>query len=367
MKNVKSGHKVPVVCLDAGHYGKYNRSPVVKDYYESDMVWKLHNYLTTELEGYGIKVKKTRTSQEKDMDLHARGKASKGCDLFISLHSNACGTESVDRPVGIYFYDDDCGAIDEQSHQVAVLLTETVQRVMETKGKAQTYTRKSGRDKDKDGKKNDDYYGVLFGAHQVGTTGIILEHSFHTNARAAKWLLIDANLQEMAKAEAAAIAYWFDLDAEDEEPETEAKDEPSAEPQDKPQSVKKLYRVRKSWDDADSQLGAYSVLENAERACPAGYSVFDWNGETVHAAAAARVTVAKAKSGPDKAKAGTYKVKSSSGLNLRAGASTAKAVIKNMANGSLVKCYGFHTGDWYYVKTADGAVGFCHSGYLVKV
>lgn len=360
MRNVKSGHKVPVVCLDAGHYGQYNRSPVVKDYYESNMVWKLHNYLATELETYGVKVKKTRTSQEKDMELTARGKASKGADLFISLHSNACGTESVDRPVGIYLLDDDCGAIDEQSRQVAVLLAETVQRVMQTKGKAQTYSRKATKDRDRDGKKNDDYYGVLFGAHQAGTAGIILEHSFHTNTRAAKWLLIDANLQELAKAEAAAIAYWFDLD---EEPDAET----STEAQDKPQSVKKLYRIRKTWDNAASQLGAYSVLENAVKACPAGYSVFDWNGTTVHTEAAGRVTVAAAKSGPDKAKAGTYKVKSSSGLNLRAGAATGKTIIKNMANGSLVKCYGFYTGDWYYVKTSDGAVGFCHSSYLVKV
>lgn len=25
------------VCLDAGHYGKYNRSPAVSSYYESDI------------------------------------------------------------------------------------------------------------------------------------------------------------------------------------------------------------------------------------------------------------------------------------------------------------------------------------------
>lgn len=31
------------ICLDAGHVGsKYNQSPVVKTYYESAMVWKLH-------------------------------------------------------------------------------------------------------------------------------------------------------------------------------------------------------------------------------------------------------------------------------------------------------------------------------------
>ena len=38
------------VCLDAGHYCKYNRSPAVSSYYESDMTWKLHNYLKKELE-----------------------------------------------------------------------------------------------------------------------------------------------------------------------------------------------------------------------------------------------------------------------------------------------------------------------------
>ena len=41
------------ICLDAGHYGKYNRSPVVKEYYESDMNWKLHLLLKKYLEGYG--------------------------------------------------------------------------------------------------------------------------------------------------------------------------------------------------------------------------------------------------------------------------------------------------------------------------
>lgn len=29
------------VCLDAGHYGKYNRSPAVSSYYESDMIYWL--------------------------------------------------------------------------------------------------------------------------------------------------------------------------------------------------------------------------------------------------------------------------------------------------------------------------------------
>ena len=51
-------------------------------------------------------------------------------------------------------------------------------------------------------------------------------------------------------------------------------------PQPKPE-VKKLYRARKTRDDAKSQIGAYSVLENAKKACPRGYEVFDEQGSVV--------------------------------------------------------------------------------------
>lgn len=50
----------------------------------------------------------------------------------------------------------------------------------------------------------------------------------------------------------------------------------------------KYYRVRKSWKDADSQLGAYSIYENARiKADEAGprYAVFDWNGKEIYRAA----------------------------------------------------------------------------------
>ena len=36
-----------------------------------------------------------------------------------------------------------------------------------------------------------------------------------------------------------------------------------------------LYRMRKSWADSKSQIGAYSSLENAKKACKDGYIVFD--------------------------------------------------------------------------------------------
>lgn len=49
-------------------------------------------------------------------------------------------------------------------------------------------------------------------------------------------------------------------------------------------SNSQLYRVRKSWGNASSQIGAFRSLENAKRACRVGYSVFDSNGNIVHTA-----------------------------------------------------------------------------------
>ncbi len=66
------------ICIDAGHYGKYNRSPVVPEYYESDMVWKLHLMQKEILEGYGFEVILTRNNQAADRGLYDRGYAAKG-------------------------------------------------------------------------------------------------------------------------------------------------------------------------------------------------------------------------------------------------------------------------------------------------
>jgi N-acetylmuramoyl-L-alanine amidase len=197
------------ICLDAGHYGKYNRSPVNKAYYESEMNWKLHLLLKAELEKHGIEVITTRSNKAKDLELTSRGKKAKGCDLFLSLHSNACDTESVDRVVAIYLVPDADTTHDEKSKPIAEKLAAVVAEVMGTKDKPKTYSKLASGDRDGDGKKDDNYYGVLHGADSVGVPAVILEHSFHTNKRAADWLLIDSNLDKLAKAEAEVLAEHF--------------------------------------------------------------------------------------------------------------------------------------------------------------
>ncbi len=44
---------------------------------------------------------------------------------------------------------------------------------------------------------------------------------------------------------------------------------------------KPLYRVRTAWDDAKSQIGAYTSLDSAKAVCKAGYSVFDESGKAI--------------------------------------------------------------------------------------
>lgn len=80
-----------------------------------------------------------------------------------------------------------------------------------------------------------------------------------------------------------------------------------------PAENKQLYRVRKSWKDAKSQLGAYSVLENAKAACKDGYTVYDESGKAVYGAELQQAAAPKV----------PFKVKVDiTDLNIRTGAGT---------------------------------------------
>ena len=202
------------ICLDAGHYGKYNRSPAVPAYYESDMNWKLHLLLKKYLEQHGFQVITTRISQAADRELYQRGAASKGCALFLSIHSNASGSkvDEVADYVAVYHLTEDHGTdVDDKSKALAAKLAPVIASTMGVKQGGKILTRKASSDKNKDGVLNDNYYGVLNGARQAGTPGLILEHSFHTNTRSTKWLMDGANLDKLAKAEAEVIAAHFGL------------------------------------------------------------------------------------------------------------------------------------------------------------
>lgn len=297
------------VCLDAGHYGKYNRSPVVKSYYESVQMWTLTELLADELEARGVEVVKTRSNQAADLALVTRGKKGKGCDVLISMHSNASNTEKTDFPVAIVFRDDNKTLLDEHSESIGLVLAQVVEEVMGTTQKGRTMTRAYSGDRDGNGYRDDEYYGVLHGAKMAGVPAVILEHSFHTNARAATWLLSMANLRRLAKAEANAIVDWL----EERDGKTASKPQATS----KPQSVK---------------VEAARLYNKAH------------------------------------ARAYTVKVPANDTLMLRAGAGTNKPILAKLKNGTTFRCYGYYNiltdGTVWLYGVANGKTGYCSKAYL---
>lgn len=206
------------VCIDAGHFTGYNRSPAVPAYYEGNRMWVLSEYLIAALKDKGIEVVRTRKDVDTDLALVKRGRAAKGCDLFLSLHSNAVGSyvnENVDYPVAYVMRENAATDRDEKSGAIGLLLAQTVQHVMGTQQSARTSTRENTSDRDGNGLRDDEYYGVLQGAKEVDVPGVILEHSFHTNTKMANWLMVDSNLNKLAEAEADCIADWLGIEEDD--------------------------------------------------------------------------------------------------------------------------------------------------------
>ncbi len=50
-------------------------------------------------------------------------------------------------------------------------------------------------------------------------------------------------------------------------------------------------------------------------------------------------------------------------INMRAGAGTDKKILRVIPKGEQVHCYGYYTGDWYYLLY-NGQVGFCNKNWL---
>lgn len=208
---------MPKIIIDAGHYGGYNQSPVYKQYNEGEQMWKLSQYLTTALKEYGFTAGSTKASINEYPkskradgtyidDVYKRGQMAKGYDLMLSLHSNACETESVNRAVIIH-------PMSGESKGLAAKLGECVKSAMgvSTYQIAQRDYNTSTFYYDGKAHSGKDYYGVIRGAVAQGVQCIIIEHGFHTNTAVAKWLMSDANLKKLAEAEAKVLAEHYGL------------------------------------------------------------------------------------------------------------------------------------------------------------
>ena len=197
------------ICLDPGHTKGYNTG-IHKNYREGTAMYTLAVKLKAALEQYdGVEVVLTRAlSENPSLDARAKIARKHGCELLVSLHSNAAANKKA-CGVSVFY------SVKRNSKHLASDFAEAVAQVMNrdtditySRGaKTRTYVGKN------DGKTYD-YYGIIRSA-VVGNTvdhALIVEHGFHTNALECQWLMQDGNLDKLARADADVIAEYFGLE-----------------------------------------------------------------------------------------------------------------------------------------------------------
>lgn len=105
---------------------------------------------------------------------------------------------------------------------------------------------------------------------------------------------------------------------------------------------KGLYRIRKSWEDAASQIGAYENLAYAKAAVPAGYSVFDETGKAVYPTSY------------------VVRITAESGLNVREGPGTSYPVVDTLAKGGAYTIVEEQSG-WGRLKSNLGWLSLAYT------
>jgi len=192
-----------IVTLDPGH-GQYgNKSPINENYIEGAQMWHLANKLKKALEQYDIKVITTRPNIADDPSVETRGitASAYGSDLFLSLHSNAY-RDDIARGTELFY-----SVTRSENKTLADALGKKVSAIM-------GHSFRGSKTKVIEGTSRD-WYGVIRAAAESGCKcAMVIEHGFHTNKEDTDFLLIDANLQKIADAEAAVIADYFGVKTE---------------------------------------------------------------------------------------------------------------------------------------------------------
>ena len=196
------------ICLDAGHGEGYNPSPCGYGYAEGTRMFEFQQHLKRELEACGAEVRCTRGKVTDDLSLWERASVGEGCDLLLSLHSNAAGSgiaEGTDYVAVFASVHADAAQL-----ELAKALSEAVAACMGTEQTPQVHQWWNSAN-------TAEYMGVIRHAHTLGVPALLIEHSFHTDSSVTRWLMDDANLKALAQAEADVIARHYDLKKEDSE------------------------------------------------------------------------------------------------------------------------------------------------------
>ncbi len=244
----------PKICIDPGHYAGVNAIDDGLGFAEGDFTLEVALRLQAILrDTYGIESCLTRSGgtavlggysdlelDQEHISLRGAYAAEQGCDFFMSIHTNANledanGCPTFDQPIGItktvVLVNVPCGK-SERWLAVANEIGTRLSRVNADLGLAESdsfqpasvgqipaWSDEWNDSLNRPGavlqrlRENEDYYGVLRGAAEVGVPGIIVEHGFHT-VRRMREMAVNENLAETwAKADADAIAAALGLTA----------------------------------------------------------------------------------------------------------------------------------------------------------
>lgn len=230
------------VFIGVGHGGS-DPGAVGDGFKEKELNLTIALACQTELERHGVTARMSRTKDEdkKLADVIAECNAF-GPDLAADIHNNAGGGDGAE----VYH------SIEGGTSKILAqnILNEIVAIGQNSRG-LKTKKNSSG---------TADYFGFI---REITAPAVIVECAFVDNATDIKIIDTAAEQNAMGVAIARGILKTLGI-------AWQASGEA------------RYYRVRKSWADAKSQLGAFTKLENAKTACPAGYTVYDWAGKAVY-------------------------------------------------------------------------------------
>ncbi len=247
------------ICIDPGHYINSNILYFEDgtSYCEADVTLLIAQKLQQILEEkYGIHSYLTRNSgsitidglTDKSLDrshLHLRGEKAAGADLFVSLHTNANlnyanGYPTCEQPISIN-KPILLANVETMGSETALKVGNAIGRNIARMYQEQNLSSGSPFEENMNGsalkvwtdayndstntagtvcirknKRDEDYYGVLRGASNVGVPGYIIEHGFHTVPEIREKIK-DGNLITLwAEADAEGIAEGFGVIATEE-------------------------------------------------------------------------------------------------------------------------------------------------------
>lgn len=321
------------IAIDAGHGSNTAGKRTPDGYREHWINVKCADYFNTAMKRCGFDTLKvgwndTNSTDDVDVSLNTRQQQIKNakCNISVSWHANAYGD----------------GKSYNSGEGIETLIHNDISKVKDSKilaTKVQNNLIKGTKQRNR-GVKTQNLAMCNCSALETNAS-ILIEIGFMTNEYEAGLLKSDAFCKECAEEAAQGICEYFGVTYVKSGITSQVVNAPTVGTTNTQSN--ELYRVRKSWADASSQIGAYSSLENAKAVCKSEYYVFDSNGNIIYPVNTASSTT--------NINSSTYKVKLLEDLNIR-----------KTPNGIIVQANGAKKGIIYTIVETQGTWGKLKSG-----